>query len=236
MLTAEGTTTSGQNAESTSIMIDVERPDFPVSLSASASSLTFESQGEQTSFVLFATFSDGTVLRVTESSYVTYASSNHAVATMSASGVVTAMASGDASIIATYTLGSLANQISIPVSVQLPMLTASPSSLSFPSQGVGTSSQPQQVILGNASGGTLNVLSVTATSDFSETDNCIASSPLGASGSCTVSVTFSPTGTGSRTGNIKIANSANVVPIAIPLTGTGRAATPPSKQASQGHL
>src|SRR6266446_603399 len=29
MLTAEGTTTSGQNAESVSIMIDVERPDFP---------------------------------------------------------------------------------------------------------------------------------------------------------------------------------------------------------------
>jgi hypothetical protein len=37
-------------------------------------------------------------------------------------------------------------------------------------------------------------------------------------------VTFSPTGVGSRTGNIKIANSANVVPIAIPLTGTGAAA------------
>jgi hypothetical protein len=205
-------------------MIDVERPDFPVSLSASTSALTFESQGQRTTFVLFAHYSDGIVLRVTESSYVTYSASNTAVATVSASGAVTAVASGDAFIIATYTLGSLTNQISIPVSVQLPMLTASPSSLSFPSQGVGTSSQPQQVILSNASGGILNVLSVTATSDFSETDNCIASSPLGASGSCTVNVTFSPTGVGSRTGNIKIANSANVVPIAIPLTGTGAAA------------
>src|SRR5258708_14675154 len=45
MLTAGGTTTSGQNAESISIMIDVERRDFPVSLSASTSSLTLESQG-----------------------------------------------------------------------------------------------------------------------------------------------------------------------------------------------
>jgi hypothetical protein len=135
MLTAEGTTTSGQNAESASIMVDVERSDFPVSLSASASALTSESQGQEISFVVFATYSDGTVLRVTESSYVAYTSLNKAVATVSASGAVTAVASGDASIIATYTLGSRTNQISIPVSVQLPMLTASASSLSFPSQG-----------------------------------------------------------------------------------------------------
>jgi len=48
----------------------------------------------------------------------------------------------------------------------------------------------------------------------------------GASGSCAVNVIFSPTGAGSRTGNIKIANSANIVPISIPLTGTGAAAPP----------
>jgi hypothetical protein len=221
MLTAEGTTTSGQNAESASIMIDVERPDFPVSLSASTSALTLESQGQQDSFVVFATFSDRAVLRVTESSYVTYASSNNAVATIDATGVVTAVASGDALITATYTLGSLKNQISVPVSVQSPVLTVSPSSLTFPSQGVGTTSSPQPLTLSNVSGGTVNVLSVAVTSDFKETDNCIASSPLGPNGSCAINVTFSPTASGSRTGSVNVANSGNTAPITILLTGTG---------------
>src|SRR5258708_32076781 len=43
MLTAEGTTMSGQNVQSASIVIDVERADFPVSLTASTSALTLES-------------------------------------------------------------------------------------------------------------------------------------------------------------------------------------------------
>ncbi len=226
MLTAEGTTTSGQNVESVSIMIDVERSDFPQSLTASTSALTLESQGQQASFVLLATYADGTILRATESSYVTFASSNGAVATVDATGIVTAVASGDAFINVAYTRGSVTLQIPIPVSVQFPMLTASPSSLTFPSQGVGTVSSSQQVTLNNASGGTMNVLSVAATSDFSETDNCIASSPLGANGSCAVNVTFSPTATGSRTGNLNIANSANIGLMSIALIGTGTAAPP----------
>lgn len=239
VLTAEGTTASGASAESASITIDVERPDFPVSLSASFTSLTLESQGETTPFVFFAKFSDGAVLRVNESSYVTYTSSNTAIATVDTFGKVTAVGPGETFVVAQYTLGSLTNQISIPVSVQLPMLTASPSSLTFASQSVGTTSRPQRVTLSNVSGGTLSILSISASSDFSETDNCVASSPLGSSGTCVANVTFSPTAAGARAGTLTISNSANTVPMSLSPSGTGTTApwpfrTKPEALASPG--
>ena len=232
MLTAEGTTTTGQNAESASIMIDVERSDFPAGLSASISGLTFESQGEQSSLRMLATFLDSSTLvsstlDVTESTLVSYASSNAAVATINTSGTVTATGTGNAMITLTYTQGGQNIKISVPVTVVYPMVTASPTSLTFPGQAVGSTSATQQVTMTNVSNGVMSVLNVGVAGDFSETDNCITSSPLAAGGGCTVNVTFSPTATGSRTGKANIASSANIVPISIPLTGTGTA-TPPT--------
>jgi len=228
MLTAEGTTVSGQNVESDSIVIDVERPDFPIFLSTTLSALLLESQGQTTTLQLRATYLGGAVLDVTQSSYLTYSSSNIAVITVDTSGNVTAVAAGNASVTGTYTLGSQAYPVSIPVTVQPPMLTTSPTSLTFSNQSIGTSSSPQQVTVTNVTANAISVLSMTANGDFSETDNCIASSPLAPNGACTVNVTFSPTGTGSRTGNLSIANSANLIPIVVALNGTGTAPPPPT--------
>ena len=83
-LTANGTTASGQDVE-TSITIAVERPDAPASIRANLPSLVFEGPGGDIPMVILGSFSDGSVPDVTASSYVAYTSSNAAVATVSPS-------------------------------------------------------------------------------------------------------------------------------------------------------
>jgi hypothetical protein len=221
MLTAVGTTASGQSAESATILIDVERPDLPTSLSALLPGITFEAQGEQSPAVILATFSDGSVLDVTESSNVAYSSSNTSIAMVDAAGTVTGVAAGSASVRATYTQGTQSVQVAIPVTVPPPVLSPSPASLTFGSQSVGTSSSAQTLTLTNVSNGAIKVLSLSTTGDFSETDNCVSSSPLAATSTCTINVTFTPIAGGPRAGSVTIANSFNNLPMVIPLTGTG---------------
>lgn len=223
-LAAESTPTSGTSPVFAYVQIDVERPDFPVAMSPTLSGLHLESLGEQVQVELLADFSDGSTFQITQSSYIAYSSSSAQIATVSPSGVVTAVSAGSAAVTATYTFSGQSSQISMPVFVSAPKLAVSPSTLMFASQSMGTSSPAQQLTLTNLSPDNISVLGVTAAGDFSETDNCIASSPLGASSSCTANVTFSPTAAGTRTGTLSIANSANLVPISISLSGTGTTA------------
>jgi hypothetical protein len=65
------------------------------------------------------------------------------------------------------------------------------------------------------------VLGISATGDFSETDNCVSTTPLAPSASCTASVVFTPTAAGLRTGGLSIANSFNFTPTTLQLQGTG---------------
>jgi hypothetical protein len=102
-------------------------------------------------------------------------------------------------------------------------MTFTPSSLTFSSQTVGTTSPSQTVAVKNT--GTANTtLSIgAATGDFAQTNNC--SSTLASGASCTLTVTFTPTTTGTRTGSISIADQASGSPQSVGLTGTGAAAT-----------
>jgi hypothetical protein len=221
MLTADGTTSSGQSAESDTILVDVERPDPPISLAPLLSSIAFQSLGEQTPITLTAKFSDGSILDVTESSYVTYASSNTAVATVNRHGMVTAVGAGSTTVTATYTLSGKQVQTAIPVKVRAPKLTAAPAALSFGSQNVGSGSAPQQITLSNTSNSPISVIGIRATADFAEADDCVSSSPLPPSASCTVSISFVPTGSGSRNGGVTISNNFSNIPATLQLSGTG---------------
>lgn len=223
MLTAMGTTSSGQTAQSATILIDVERPDMPTALSAQmpASQVTLEALGQQFHVILFAAFSDGSVLAVTQSSYVTYSSSNTAVATVDNNGVVTGVSAGTATITATYTLSGQSVQTALSVTVNKQTMDVSPTTLDFGSQNVGTASSSQQLTVTNASGGPMKILSINAGGDFSETDNCGSSSPLQPGGSCGINITFTPGGAGARAGKVTIANSFSILPSAVGLTGNG---------------
>ena len=101
-------------------------------------------------------------------------------------------------------------------------LTPSPSSLTFSSQTVGTTSPAQTVTL-TAGGLAIQGLSIQKSGDFSETNNCGTS--IHAAGTCQLQVTFTPTATGSRTGTITITDNAPNSPQTIALTGTGTMAS-----------
>jgi hypothetical protein len=101
-------------------------------------------------------------------------------------------------------------------------LTASPSSVSFGSETVGSTSSAQSVTVSNPGSAAVSMASVGVTGPFSETNNCGTS--LAAGASCTVSVQFTPTASGSASGTLSVNSSAPGSPLTVALSGTGTAA------------
>jgi Abnormal spindle-like microcephaly-assoc'd, ASPM-SPD-2-Hydin len=105
----------------------------------------------------------------------------------------------------------------------VPNIAASPSSssLTFAAQTVNTTSAAQTVTLTNSGNTTLTISSIAASTDFAETNTCGASLAVGAN--CTITVTFTPTATGERTGTLTITDNASNSPQTVTLDGTGTA-------------
>ena len=99
----------------------------------------------------------------------------------------------------------------------------STTSLNFGNQLVKTASSPQTVKLSNTSSQPLSSLSISISGpnarDYSETNNCPAT--LGAISSCTVTVTFTPGDSGSRSATLYIYDSDATSPQQVALSGTG---------------
>ena len=98
--------------------------------------------------------------------------------------------------------------------------TVNPASLTFASQAYGGSSSPQLVTLTNTGGVSLTVSSIATSGDFSESDNCQAAA-VGAGQSCAIQVTFAPTQSGTRTGQLTIDANVSNGELSVSLTGTG---------------
>jgi hypothetical protein len=98
-----------------------------------------------------------------------------------------------------------------------------PLGLNFGNQTVGATSAPQVSTLTNTGDAALTITSINVTgpnsSDFSENNNCISSFPPG--GGCNITVTFTPSATGTRNAAVIITDDAPVSPQTLPLTGTG---------------
>ena len=105
----------------------------------------------------------------------------------------------------------------------LTIAIASPASLTFASQVFGTASGAQTVTLTNTGGMALVPTAIAMSGDFGETDNCV-NVTVATGASCAIQVTFMPTATGSRTGQMTI--YANVLggQFTIDLSGVGIAA------------
>jgi hypothetical protein len=104
------------------------------------------------------------------------------------------------------------------------VLSASPSSLTFPSQAVSTTSAAQSVTIANTGTAAASLTSVGITGDFAEGNNC--GTTLAAGASCTVTVTFKPTASGTRTGTLTMNSNATNSPATVSLTGTGASSGP----------
>jgi len=98
-------------------------------------------------------------------------------------------------------------------------LSASPTSLTYPTQALNTASSAQSVTVTNTGTAAATVSGITATGDFAQTNTCGTS--IAANASCTVAVTFTPTASGTRTGDLGIASNASNGTTTVALTGVG---------------
>lgn len=105
-----------------------------------------------------------------------------------------------------------------------PAVTLEPTGLAFGNQPVGIRSAIQTVTLTNSGNLPLTIERVFLSStDYTQTHDCPASLPPGAS--CTVSVTFLPTGVGTRASVVRIDDNAPGSPHRLGLTGAGITST-----------
>jgi len=104
-----------------------------------------------------------------------------------------------------------------------PAAAISPASLAFGSRTVGSTSTALGVTLANRGTAAYSVSSVgvtgTGASHFTYASACPSSLPAG--GSCTISVRFAPTSTGSKTARLTVATSATDTALSVALSGTG---------------
>src|SRR5215831_13025127 len=101
-------------------------------------------------------------------------------------------------------------------------VVVAPSSLTFANQAIGSTSPAQNVILTNNQTTPLTITGITIDlSDFTETTTCPANpKKLAAGASCTISVSFTPSVTGIRSGSLVVFTDASVTPM-VSLSGTG---------------
>jgi uncharacterized repeat protein (TIGR01451 family) len=105
--------------------------------------------------------------------------------------------------------------------IAAPVVTTDPASLLFDGQIVGTGSDPQSVTITNDGSADLEIHAISTSGDFAQTNDC--TTPLAQGTSCTISVTFTPTARGVRSGTLVIGNNALGSAHTVALNGTGLA-------------
>jgi hypothetical protein len=105
-------------------------------------------------------------------------------------------------------------------------LVLSASSLTFPAQPVQTTSPAQSVNLINNGNIAVTITSIAASGDFAQTNTCGTFVPTGTAvlnvgQTCTIYVTFTPTGSMTFTGSVTITSNAANPSSSVSLSGTG---------------
>jgi hypothetical protein len=116
-----------------------------------------------------------------------------------------------------------------PAPAAAPAVTFAPTSLTFAAQAIGTTSAPQSIAVRNTGNASLfiNSAAVPNTLDFTEVSDGCSGLTLAAGSSCTVSITFSPAASGTRSAAFTLTDNAGGSPQTVPLSGTGTGTTPP---------
>jgi hypothetical protein len=105
-------------------------------------------------------------------------------------------------------------------SLSMTTATASPSALTFASRVYGTTSGTQTVTVKNTGSLPLTTTYIQTTGDFSASGNC-AGSTVQPGKSCTIQVSFTPAGIGSRTGLLTVFTNVTGGDLTVSLSGTG---------------
>ena len=199
-------------------------------LSASPASLSFEA------IAVGQSATTTTVLSNSSSAPVTISQANSNNSNFQTSGIsfpLTLNAGQSATLTVSFvptsagaqsgTIAVASNASNAPINIAVtaeavsPIVSLSPASLTFASQTVGTTSAAQTVTLTNTGTAALTLSSIAASGNYAQTNTCGTS--LAANASCTISVTFMPTASGSLTGAITLTDNAASSPQAVALSG-----------------
>ena len=98
-------------------------------------------------------------------------------------------------------------------------VSLAPAAVNFASRTVGTTSNPTNVTLTNNTAASLTINSISVTGDFAQTNTCGVS--VASKGKCTISISFTPTVVGTRTGTLNVNDSGSNSPQTASLSGSG---------------
>jgi hypothetical protein len=112
-----------------------------------------------------------------------------------------------------------------------PAVAFAPASLTFSALAIGTTSAPQSITVTNTGNAGLFINSAATKGadplDFTQVDDGCSGLTLAAGTSCSVSITFSPTASGTRSASFVLTDNAANSPQAVPITGTGTGTNAP---------
>jgi kumamolisin len=111
-----------------------------------------------------------------------------------------------------------------------PIVSFSPTSLTFPKRALGTTSAAKKVVLTNTGTATLNLTTIAISGEFAlatvkqtkKVTPCVTGGTVAAGASCTFAVTFTPTQAGALTGDVTFTDNATGSPQQFSLSGTGK--------------
>jgi subtilase family serine protease len=111
-----------------------------------------------------------------------------------------------------------------------PVVSLSPTSLSFGKKVVGTTSAGKKVILTNTGNATLNITSIATSAPFAlkavkatkKVTPCVNGGTVAAGATCEIEVTFSPTAVQAYSGDVTFTDNASPTTQQVSLTGTGK--------------
>ena len=114
-----------------------------------------------------------------------------------------------------------------------PVVGFAPASpIDFPDIVTGTSTAPISITVTNSGGAPLHVSGVTVTgtnpTDFGIASNTCLAAAIAVNATCTVGVTFTPSGTGQRQANLQFTDDASSSPQILALVGNGLAPATPA--------
>ena len=104
-------------------------------------------------------------------------------------------------------------------------IALSATTLTFPSQSLGTTSAAQTVTVSNTGTAVLNLTALTfggvASAEFARAGTCQVGANVAAGGSCSLQVTFTPAASGARNATLTISHNAASGTSTLTLVGTG---------------
>ena len=121
--------------------------------------------------------------------------------------------------------------LSTRVAFAAAVVTFTPASLTFGAQAIGTTSAPQSVTVANTGDAPLFINSAAIRGanplDFTVVDDGCSGLTLAPGTSCPMSITFSPTASGTRSAALSVTDNAAGSPQTVPITGSATGTNPP---------